>query len=283
MMETGETWLISKIEMLSDSCDETADVPHAHLEVVVLDGGVGEHRADAVLAEAGRMNMKVAEQVANRGEDVSVAFQLDDDELAGVAVVACLVIVETDVEVDGESFGFAVVYQGYAVEVVLHHFLKIFQLEKGVFGNEFACAFLVTERIKSSHTHTFLLRASVVVLVLHLEEGEVARTEIGPYPHFLAVAVSAVVLHVHGVVGCVEVGGAVWRYEVTIGFLHIIFPFDQFEQLAQFGFGGHVLRVQPVHQLDGRHLVQGDWLQFLEQVQDPFVIRHTRFFLVIVR
>ena len=116
MIEIIGTKLAGQLEILSDSRDEAAHIPHAHLEVVVLDARVGEHCAYAVLAETGRMDMQVAEQVANRREDIPVALQLDDDELSGVAVVSRFVIVEMDVEVDGESFCLAVVDQCHSVE-----------------------------------------------------------------------------------------------------------------------------------------------------------------------
>jgi len=90
------------------------------LEVVLLQLGVSHCHADAALREARGMDVEVAQDVLDRTEDVSVALQFDDDDVARVAVQTRIKVVETHVEVDGETFRLSFVHQRDAVEVVLH-------------------------------------------------------------------------------------------------------------------------------------------------------------------
>ena len=65
------------------------------LEVVLLQMRVRHCHADAAFRKACRMDVQVAEDIRDRREDVSIAFQLDDDDVARVAVEIRFVVVET--------------------------------------------------------------------------------------------------------------------------------------------------------------------------------------------
>ena len=67
------------------------------------------------------MDMESLQLVADGRKDIAIALQLDDDQLVGGMVVACLEVVEAHVEVDGEAFCLGSVDKRHAVKLVAHH------------------------------------------------------------------------------------------------------------------------------------------------------------------
>ena len=71
------------------------------------------------------MYVYVAQDAAYWREDVSVALELDDDQVVGVAIQTCLEVSELHVEVDSQSFRLAVVHKRDSLEVVLYHWVEL--------------------------------------------------------------------------------------------------------------------------------------------------------------
>ena len=125
------------------------------------------------------------------------------------------------------------------------------------------------------HFHALLLGASVVVLGLHLEEGDVA-VHIGPHAYLLPGSVPVVVLQVEEMVGSIPISGHVTGYHASVNALGIVFALRHGEQPDEVLLAGHELRVGPVHQSDARHLLQRDGLQSAQQFQYPFFCLHRK-------
>lgn len=231
------------------------------LEPVVLQAGVGHHAADAVLAESAGLDAKLSQQCEDGRIDIAVAFQLDDDEVAGLCVLVGLEVVELDVEVDGQSLRLGVVDQCDAVEVILDGLVYV----GGVATNQSVQELVILLNLSlSGHLNALLLRATVVVLGLHFEEGDIA-VHVCANAHLLSWGTSVVVLHVEVVVVGVPVSRFVRGYLAAAVELSIVVSLRQLEQFCQILLVGNELGVGAVHQPDGRHLLQCDGLQLLQK------------------
>jgi len=126
------------------------------------------------------------------------------------------------------------------------------------------------------HLYALLFRSQMVVLLLHFEESEVARTQVSPHPHLRSRCPSAMMLHILRIVVRVEISGAVRTDTVGIDLLHVVFLLHQTEHVDELPFRCHKLGVDAVHQLDTTHLVETDGIHRRKQFRYVVVIvRHS--------
>ena len=92
----------------------------AFLEVVPLEPVVGECAANAVFAETGAFDACLAQQVQCRRRDVAVALEFNDCYALQLMASVALQVMETEVEVNGQSLALAVVDQRDAAEPVFN-------------------------------------------------------------------------------------------------------------------------------------------------------------------
>ena len=115
------------------------------LEIVLFQVGVGQCHADATFRKACGVYMDVAQQVGDGRKDIPVTFQLNDDKLVGVVVVGGLKVVEPDVEVDGQSFGFFLIDKCDTVELVADNGIQVVEVLPGFALHQFVNAFCGAE------------------------------------------------------------------------------------------------------------------------------------------
>ena len=237
------------------SC-EFGDSNQLWFEEVGLQLTVCHHRADAVFGEARRLDAHLAQDVEDGGEDVAVALQLYDYQVACSGICVGLVVVERDVEVYGQALGLSVVHECDTLETVLHGLYDVVERSACELAYEFVAArFDQQLPVVVGNGDALLLSAPVVVLRLHLKESEVA-VEIGPHADLLAGCPPVVVLQEETVPRGVPIDRAVVRYAVSVDLLGEIFALGQLEHGSQFGLAGDELRVSSVHQLYSAHLIQ---------------------------
>jgi len=153
--------------------DQLADGDKLGLEEVVLQVVVGGYRADAVLREAGGLYAQLPQQLKDGRENVAVALQLDDYQLTCACIAVGLMVMESDVEVNGQTLGLVIVDQCDALETVLHRGDDVVEGGSRESLDEWRAAGVnhVLPLLRR-HGDTFLLRASVVILRLHFQESQ---------------------------------------------------------------------------------------------------------------
>ena len=108
-------------------------------EVVLFQIRVGERHADAAFREACGMYVDIPQQVAHRREHITIPFQFDDDQLVCPMIVIRLKIVETDVEVNRQTFCLTLVHQCHTFELVPHHRIQPVERSSPVFRCTSSC------------------------------------------------------------------------------------------------------------------------------------------------
>ena len=130
------------------------------------------------------MDAQVAEFVQDGRRLVTVALELDDDEVAHRTLLACGDVIEAQVGIDGETLGLGLVHQCDAVETVLDLFGETLRVIMKIGTQELVVVdeililtmelniVLRMEGVELFHSDTLILRASVVILRLHLQETQ---------------------------------------------------------------------------------------------------------------
>lgn len=209
--------------------------------------------ADAIFAESHRHDSEVVKILSYWRIDVAVALQLDDNDVAHLLVASVLRIVELQVEVDGEAFGLCIVHKRDAVEVV-HQFCRdISDANVCVFFNKLFTLVYIVPVVDAIDLDSLLVGTSFVILVLNLEEREVA-VFVSAHSHLNSVGTSVVMIHIHRIAHSIKVDRAIRAYSLAIQFLHEITVLNHLEQSRKLSSVGNILVVQSVHQLYSRHL-----------------------------
>ena len=249
----------------------------AGLEAVAAQGLVGESRADAVLGEPVGMDAQL-EQLGQDGRRlVTVALELDDDEVAHEAVVVGYEVVEPQVDIDGEALGLALVDEGDTVEAVLEVFGEslwiVVQIgsDKGIVVVKAEAASGPCLGIEALGSGTLLLGAPVVVLRLHLKVVD-AYMEIGTHAQLLALQMTHLMAVIHRTVLRIVVEGIIRCDDLAVDLLHVILVAGELKQLSEHGHRRDELRVDAVHQADIPHLVEGDGLEMVQNLCHTFAV-----------
>lgn len=228
------------------------------------------------------MDVHLDEHIVHRRGMMTIAFELDDGQVAHASIGLCLEVVEPEIQVDGESFGHAMIDEGDAVEEVLELGLQGVGAQGGrldltidmgeersllEFSQDLRHQLIGLDGIVGDlHLHTFLARTTMIVLMLDFEES-LSCIQIGSHPDLLSGFVTHFVSGVHLVVGRIEIDGMIARYTLTllIG-LHEIVMSSSLEEFYQLLEAYYVFRIRTIHQLNTHHLIQTDGLEVAERV-----------------
>jgi hypothetical protein len=134
----------------------------------------------------------------------------------------------------------------------------------GIYGDSAIASFSVVSRI------TMLASAAMIVLVFHLQKRQLTR-HIRSHPHLHPAGMLVVMYHIHVVVIRIIIRCQIRNDTLLQRFLHKIFVLHQLQQLYQLRLARHVLRVEPVHQFDARHLLQGDGIHRIQKLSDVLI------------
>ena len=247
------------------------------LEAVAAQGLVGEGRADAVLGEP----VGVDAQLEQLGQDgrrlVTVALELDDDEIAHEAVVVGYEVVEPQVDIDGESLGLALVDEGDTVEAVLEVFGESLGIVVQIGGDKRIVVVKAEVAsgprlwIEALGSGALLLGAPVVVLRLHLKVVD-AYMEIGAHAQLLALQMAHLMTVVHRAVLRIVVEGIIRCDDLAVDLLHVILVAGELKQPSEHGHRRDELRIDAVHQADVSHLVERDSLEMAQNLCHTFAV-----------
>ena len=240
--------------------------PQLELEIVDAEIAVGDDTADAVFRETLGLDAQTTEYGQYGRGNTSVALELDDDGITHAFVGSGLIVVELQSEVDGQTFGLFGIDEGDAPETVTDGGHKVVPCHPRRFTEEVLSRTLLKDGFERGNADSALGGLAMVVLALHLEEGDVAP-DIGAHPDFRTRAVSGLVDGKHTVArGIVEIGGGILTEHLTLHTLGIVMPPATDKHLLERGTVGHELRIRTFHQTYGLHLVEGDGRQHLKEV-----------------
>lgn len=116
-------------------------------EVVLFEQRVGESHADTTFRESRGMDMYGFEFIAYWRKDVAVTLEFDDDKLACSMVIACLKIMEADIEVDGEAFRLSLVNECHAIKLIAHYRPKPVKVESCLALHKFVSTIRISETV----------------------------------------------------------------------------------------------------------------------------------------
>ena len=250
---------------------QLGDSDEFFLEKIVLQLGVCHHGADAVFREARWFDAHLPQEVEDRREHITVALEFYDDQFARLGIALGFVVVELDVEINGQAFGLTIVDEGDAVETVLHGRRDVVERAPGEALDEGSAAcvdyFLAVMR---RHGDAFFLGSTVVVFRFHLEESEVA-VQVSADANLLTRCPGVVMLEEETVLGGVPVDGTIGGYALVLDLLHEIFTLRQLQKFYQLAFAGDELGVGAIHQFDAAHLIERDGSELRNPLANIFV------------
>ena len=186
-------------------------------------------------------------------------------------------IVETQIRVNSKPFRLVFVHKGDTVEAVFQLFcerlrrIAQIRLQEIIVGYELIILPLKTDGmiwiqgIEALHRHPLLLRPSVIVLGLYLQEVETC-IDIGTDAEFLAHQMSCLMHLIHLTVVGVEIKCIIGRDTQPTRLLHEIVFACQVEQLPEHRHRRDKLRVDAVHQPDILHILQRDGLKSVQNL-----------------
>lgn len=236
------------------------------LEAVNLERIVGERAPHAVFAEALRLDAHFAQYRQNGRGLSGVALQLYHHQLTQLVIILRIEIVELDIEIDGESFGFFLIHQCDALKSILDKAVQKVRIAVEILAEELIvchvrhllhkCAWREIRQF-----HPLFLGDAMIVFGFHFQESQVG-IEIGANAEFLPRSFVELMAVEHTHLPGVEIHGVVVSHPVAVDFLNEIVRLCFFQQTTQLLPCGHILRVHAVHQFHACHFLQRNGVKF---------------------
>ena len=190
---------------------------------------VGHRSSDAILAKASWLDAQSAQQGQNGRGATSVALEFYHHDIIHRGVFVRQVVVEANVEVDGESFRLVEVDQGDAAELIAYGGTDFAEPKSGLLVEEVRASSLAHHVVERGHLDARLACGAVVVFLLDFEEGEV-RVHVGAHSHFLSRLAPRLVLSKHGVrLRRIEISSGIGAHPLSVNLLCIVATAHQSE------------------------------------------------------
>ena len=211
---------------------------------------------------------------------MAVLLQFDDDSLPEGGFKPGPEVLEAQVRVDGEPFRQVRVHEGDPLEEGLERGQQLPGLEVRMPGEVPAGGVIGPEVREVGHRDAgaLLFRPSVVILPLDLQES-VPGIDIGAGAHLLPAELLVPMVGEHPKAVGVEVDGVVGADAGSVGDQDAVAGSGRVaEHVRERRPVRQVLRVHPVHQLDGVHLREGDGREPVQGAGERYGrrIRHLR-------
>ena len=236
--------------------DIFVDSDQLFIETITLQMIVCHHTAYAVFGEAGGVDAQSPQQFQDGGIDIAVALQLDNHQVAGLGILIGLIVVETDIKINGEALGLAHIHEGDALEAVLYRGIDIVhRLACELLCKLAAACFLDDVTVVIGYCYALFLRPPMIILGLHFQEREVA-VQIGANTNLLARSTAIMMFQIKAVAGRVPIHGTIIGDSRAVDLLRIVITLRQLQQRRQLLFVRHKLRIGTVHELDTAHLIE---------------------------
>ena len=224
-----------------------ADFYQAFLEAVDAQAWVSHRGADAVFAKTCGFDAQLSQQGQDGRGLSAVAFEFDDDDVVHRGILASFVVVEVEVEVDGQALGLFKVHQRDAQKLVAEGRREVVEGDAQHIVEELLAFVVADDGIDGRNGYALLLRLAVVVLALDFEE-RMSRVQIGARSHLRARQVARLVEVEHIMpLGVVPIRGAVGADALAVDRLRIITALAEVEQPHEHVHGSDELRVHAVH------------------------------------